>query len=124
MTDLARQKSSTDLNALKKQVVVETFRSSGPGGQRKNKTETSVRLKHLLTGITVSATEHRLQSHNLKLAFERLRERLHRLSQKKRRRIPTNVPLKAVKKRIEEKKQKSFRKHLRGKIKKGNLLED
>jgi protein subunit release factor B len=124
MTDLARQKSSTDLNALKKQVVVETFRSSGPGGQRKNKTETSVRLKHLPTGITISATEHRLQSQNLKLAFERLRERLHRLSQKKRRRIPTNVPLKAVKKRIEEKKQKSFRKHLRGKIKKGNLLED
>jgi protein subunit release factor B len=124
MTDLARQESSTDLNALKKQVVVETFRSSGPGGQRKNKTETSVRLKHLLTGITVSATEHRLQSHNLKLAFERLRERLHRLSQKKRRRIPTNTPLKAVEKRIEEKKQKSFRKQLRGKIRKGNLLED
>lgn len=116
MTDLTRQKSSTDLDALKKQVVVETFRSSGPGGQRKNKTETSVRLKHLPTGITVSATEHRLQSQNLKLAFERLRERLHRLSQKKRRRIPTNVPLKAVEKRIEEKKQKSFRKQLRGKI--------
>jgi protein subunit release factor B len=116
MTDLTRPQSSTDLDALKKQVVVETFRSSGPGGQRKNKTETSVRLKHLPTGITVSATEHRLQSQNLKLAFERLRERLHRLSQKKRRRIPTNVPRKAVEKRIEEKRQKSFRKQLRGKI--------
>jgi protein subunit release factor B len=116
MTDLTRPQSSTDFDALKKQVVVETFRSSGPGGQRKNKTETSVRLKHLPTGITVSATEHRLQSQNLKLAFERLRERLHRLSQKKRRRIPTNVPRKAVEKRIEEKRQKSFRKQLRGKI--------
>ena len=116
MTDQTRQKSSLDLDALKKQVVVETFRSSGPGGQRKNKTETSVRLKHLPTGITVSATEHRLQSHNLKLAFERLRERLRRLSQKRRRRIPTHVPFKAVEKRIEEKKQKSFRKQLRGKV--------
>ena len=116
MTDPARQKSSLDLDALKKQVVVETFRSSGPGGQRKNKTETSVRLKHLPTGITVSATEHRLQSLNLKLAFERLRERLRRLSQKRRRRIPTHVPFKAVEKRMEEKKQKSFRKQLRGKV--------
>ena len=124
MTDQARQKSSTDLDALKKQVVIETYRSSGPGGQRKNKTETSVRLKHLPTGITVSATEHRLQSQNLKLAFERLRERLRRLNQKRRRRIPTGVPLKAVEKRIEEKKQKSFSKQLRGKIRKGNLLED
>ena len=106
----------TDLDALKKQVVIETYRSSGPGGQRKNKTETSVRLKHLPTGITVVATEHRFQSQNLKLAFERLRERLHRFSQKRRRRIPTNVPVKAVEKRIEEKKQKSFRKHLRGKV--------
>ena len=116
MTDPVRQKSSTDLDALKKQVVVETFRSSGPGGQRKNKTETSVRLKHLPTGVTVSATEHRLQSQNLKLAFERLRDRLHRLNQKKRRRIPTRVPFKAVEKRIEEKKQKSFRKQLRGRV--------
>lgn len=116
MTDPTRQKSSLDLDALKKQVVVETFRSSGPGGQRKNKTETSVRLKHLPTGITVSATEHRLQSLNLKLAFERLRERLRRLSQKRRRRIPTHVPFKAVEKRMEEKKQKSFRKQLRGKV--------
>jgi peptide chain release factor len=116
MTDLTRQKSSTDIDALKKQVAVETFRSSGPGGQRKNKTETSVRLKHLPTGITVSATEHRLQSQNLKLAFERLRERLRRLRQKRRRRIPTHVPLKAVEKRIEEKKQKSSRKQLRGRV--------
>ena len=116
MTDQTRQKSSLDLDALKKQVVVETFRSSGPGGQRKNKTETSVRLKHLPTGITVSATEHRLQSLNLKIAFERLRERLRRLSQKRRRRIPTHVPFKAVEKRMEEKKQKSFRKQLRGKV--------
>ena len=124
MTDQARQKSSTDLETLKKQVVIETYRSSGPGGQRKNKTETSVRLKHLPTGIKVSATEHRLQSQNLKLAFERLKERLRRLNQKRRRRIPTGVPLKAVEKRIEEKKQKSFSKQLRGKIRKGNLLED
>jgi protein subunit release factor B len=113
MADLTQKKSRTDLDALKKQVLVETYRSSGPGGQRKNKTETSVRLRHLSTGITVTATEHRFQSQNLKLAFERLVERLHRLHLKKRKRIPTGVPGKAVEKRIEEKKYRSQRKQLR-----------
>jgi len=113
MADLIQKKSRTDIDALKKQVVVETYRSRGPGGQRKNKTETSVRLKHLSTGITVTATEHRFQSQNLKLAFERLVEQLRRLHLKKRKRIPTGVPGKAVEKRIEEKKYRSQRKQLR-----------
>lgn len=99
--------------SLKRQVVIETYRSRGPGGQRKNKTETSVRLKHLPTGITVSATEHRYQSQNLRLAFERLEERLSRLRRKKPKRIPTGIPAGVAEKRLEEKKRRSLRKHLR-----------
>lgn len=117
-------KLQTDLDALKKQVVVETYRSSGPGGQRKNKTETSVRLKHLPTGVTVVATEHRFQSQNLRLALERLKERLRRLNQKKRRRIPTGIPVRAVEKRMEEKKHQSIHKRLREKIRKDRLPEE
>ncbi len=98
---------------LKRQVVIETYRSRGPGGQRKNKTETSVRLKHLPTGITVSATEHRYQSQNLKLAFERLEERLSRLRRKRAKRIPTGIPARAAEKRLEEKKRRSLRKQWR-----------
>ena len=122
--ELNRQKSQTDLEILKRQVVIETYRSRGPGGQRKNKTETSVRLKHLPTGMTVVATEHRFQSQNLKLALERLRERLRRLQQKRRRRIPTVVPLKATEKRIEEKKVHSIHKRMRQKIQKERLSEE
>ena len=122
--ELNRQKSQTDLEILKRQVVIETYRSRGPGGQRKNKTETSVRLKHLPTGMTVVATEHRFQSQNLKLALERLRERLRRLQQKRRRRIPTVVPLKATEKRIEEKKLHSIHKRMRQKIQKERLSEE
>ncbi len=103
----------TDIEALEKQVIVETFRSSGPGGQRKNKTETAVRLKHLPSGITVTATEHRFQSQNRRLAFERLRERLLKLNRPRKRRIPTSVPLKAVKKKMEKKKILSAKKRLR-----------
>jgi len=107
------QKFETDPEILKKQVVIETYRSRGPGGQRKNKTETAVRLKHLLSGITVVATEQRTQSQNLKQAFERLRMRLLRLNRPRKRRIPTSTPVKAHERRIEEKKVHSKIKRFR-----------
>jgi protein subunit release factor B len=112
------QKFDTDVDTLKKQVIVETYRSSGPGGQRKNKVETAVRLKHLPSRITVVATEHRSQSENRKLAFKRLRERLIKLNRPKKRRIATSLPLTAVEKRIEEKKIRSRKKRLRQKSQK------
>lgn len=112
------QKFDTDLGILKKQVTLETYRSRGPGGQRKNKVETAVRLNHLPSGITVVATEHRSQSENRKLAFERLRERLIKLNRPKRRRIATSLPMTAVEKRMEEKKIRSRKKRLRQKSQK------
>jgi protein subunit release factor A len=114
----AGQMSEIDLKRLKREVAIETFRSRGPGGQRKNKTETAVRLKHLPSGITVIATEHRSQAQNRKLAFERLRDRLLRLNRPRRRRIPTAVSFKAIERRIEEKKVISTKKRLREKPKK------
>jgi protein subunit release factor B len=105
----------TDLEVLKRHVVVETYRSSGPGGQRKNKTETAIRLKHLPSGMTVVATEHRSQAQNKKLAFERLRERLLRLNRPRRRRIPTPVPLRVIEGKKEAKKIQSTKKRLRQK---------
>ena len=113
-----RPRYDTDPQVLKKQVIIETYRSSGPGGQRKNKVETAVRLKHLPSGITVVATEHRSQSENRKLAFERLRERLIKLNRPKKRRIATSLPVTAVEKRMEEKKIRSRKKHLRQKSQK------
>jgi protein subunit release factor B len=103
----------TDPEILKKQVVIETYRSSGPGGQRKNKTETAVRLKHLPSGITVIATEHRSQAQNRKLAFERLRDRLLKLNRPRKRRVSTSVPLGAIERKKEEKKILSKKKRLR-----------
>jgi protein subunit release factor B len=103
----------TDPEILKRQVVIETYRSSGPGGQRKNKTETAVRIKHLPSGITVIATEYRSQAQNRELAFERLRERLQKLNRPRKRRIPTSVPRGAVERKKEGKRILSSKKKLR-----------
>jgi len=116
--EVLRMKFDTDPDILRKQVVVETYRSSGPGGQRKNKVETAVRLNHPPSGITVVATEHRSQAENRKLAFQRLRDRLIRLNRPRRRRIITSVSLRAIEKRIEEKKIHSKKKRLRQKAQK------
>jgi len=111
----SHQKYDTDPHVLNKQVVIETYRSSGPGGQRKNKVETAVRLKHLPSGMTVVATEHRSQSENRRLAFERLRKRLIKLNRPQRRRMATSTPRTAIEKRMEQKRIRSKKKRLRQK---------
>ncbi len=60
----------------KQDIVIEFYRASGPGGQRKNKKDTAVRLTHVPTGVTVVAPESRYRSVNIKRAFERLAERV------------------------------------------------
>jgi hypothetical protein len=53
---------------------VHTYRASGPGGQKRNKTSSAVRLRHRGTGLTVVATESRSQHENRARALRRLRE--------------------------------------------------
>ena len=51
-------------------------RASGRGGQKRNKTSSAITLRHRPTGITVVATESRLQGKNREKALERLRHAL------------------------------------------------
>ena len=53
--------------------AVETYRSSGPGGQHRNKRDSAVRLTHRPTGVVVTATERRSQHENRHRALARLR---------------------------------------------------
>lgn len=55
---------------------VDTYRASGPGGQKRNKRESAVRLRHLPTGVTVIAEESRSQAENRARALRRLRKAL------------------------------------------------
>lgn len=59
-------------------VRVDIYRSSGAGGQHRNKVSSAVRLTHLPTGIVVTATEERSQHQNRAVAWQRLTERLSR----------------------------------------------
>lgn len=60
----------------RRDVRVDTFRDSGPGGQHRNKTESGVRMTHLPTGTVVTAVEERSQHLNRQVAWERLCTRL------------------------------------------------
>jgi hypothetical protein len=58
------------------QCSVDTYRASGPGGQKRNKTSSAVRLRHAPSGLLVIAEESRSQHENKAKALRRLRQAL------------------------------------------------
>ena len=100
---------------LLRECEVETFRSSGPGGQHVNKTESAVRLRHRPSGVVVTSQKERSQHRNKTICLQRLRKKVAQLNYRPATRIPTRVPRSAKNRTLQEKARRSDIKRLRSK---------
>lgn len=71
-----RARLGFDDAALLRECEIDTYRASGPGGQKRNKTSSAVRLRHPASGIIVIAEESRSQHENKARGLRRLREEI------------------------------------------------
>lgn len=107
---------STDRDVLEREVLVDVFRASGPGGQHVNKTESALRLTHPLSGVVVVVQDTRSQHRNREIAFERLIERLARLNHVPKKRVATRPTRASRERRLGSKKQTGAKKQARGRV--------
>ena len=100
---------------LLRECEVDTFRSSGPGGQHVNKTESAVRLTHLPSGVVVTSQQERSQHRNKDICIQKLREKIAKLNYRAPKRVPTRVPRSVKNRTLEEKARRAKIKRLRSK---------
>lgn len=75
--------SESEVKIESKDLRIDTFRASGPGGQNVNKVETAIRITHLPSGIVVACQSQKSQSKNREAAMNILRAKLKEMMDKK-----------------------------------------
>lgn len=93
--------------------AVQVFRSSGPGGQSVNTTDSAVRLVHKPTGLRVQCQRERSQLRNKRECVGRLRARLEELARPRVKRTATRPSRAAKQRRLDAKRRTSTKKQSR-----------
>ena len=99
---------------------IETFRSSGKGGQHANKTKSAVRLTHIKSGIQVTCQDERSQHLNKLKCIKELRLRIEKNNYVRPKRIRTKPTKGSIERRLLSKRHKSEKKENRKKPKSDN----
>ena len=94
--------ASMPVDELARDCDIQAFRASGPGGQGVNTTDSAVRMRHVPSGIVVTARESRSQFQNRASCLRKLKEELTR-----RKRVATKPGKAAKARRLADKRHRA-----------------
>jgi len=77
--------NDSQLEFKEDELKLDTFKSSGPGGQHVNKRETAIRVTHLPSGIVASSQSERSQAENKRIAIDILKSKIEKLNEEEKR---------------------------------------
>lgn len=99
--------ASMPVDELVRDCDVQAFRASGPGGQGVNTTDSAVRMRHVPSGIVVTARESRSQFQNRASCLRKLKEKLALRARPSKKRVATKPGKAAKARRLADKRHRA-----------------